>query len=80
VSVIILSIVVCFVAVAKMAASELHNFDGQHVRLFCSNKLLASSCLPMQSNPHKQIALGLDYEYPLRQSIHLSMFYTLHCV
>jgi len=28
------------------------------------------------SNPLKWIALGPDYEYPLRQNIHLSMFYT----
>ena len=34
----------------------------------------------IQSNPLKWIALGPDYEYPLRQSIHLSMFYTLYCV
>ena len=27
-----------------------------------------------------RIALGPDHEYPLRQNIHLSMFYTLHCV
>ena len=34
----------------------------------------------LQSNLLKWIALGPDYEYPLRQSIHLSMFHTLHCV
>ena len=33
-----------------------------------------------QSNPLEWIAVGPDYEYPLRQSIHLSMFYTSHCV
>ena len=44
-----------------------------------------SSCLvfvttAIQSNLLKWIALGPEREYPLRQSIHLSMFYTLHCV
>jgi len=33
-----------------------------------------------KSNPLKWLALGPDYEYPLRHSIHLSMFYTLYCV
>ena len=32
----------------------------------------------IQSNPLQWIALGPDYKYPLRQSVHLSMFYTLH--
>jgi len=36
--------------------------------------------LEIQSNPLKWIALGPDYEYPLRQSIRLFMFCTLHCV
>ena len=36
--------------------------------------------LVLQSNPLKCTALRPDYEYPLRQRIHLSMFYTLHCV
>jgi len=40
-----------------------------------------TTCWPVQSNPLKWIALGPDYEYPFRQSIHLSMLYTfLHCV
>jgi len=41
-----------------------------------------SKYIKLQSNPHNWIALGPDYEYPLRQGIHLSMFYrpTLHCV
>ena len=34
----------------------------------------------VQTNPLKRIAVGPDYKYPLRQSIHLFMFYTLHCV
>jgi len=34
----------------------------------------------LQSNPFKWIALGPDCESPVRQNIHLSMFYTLHCV
>ena len=34
----------------------------------------------IQSNPLKRIALGRDYEYSLKQSVHLSMFYTLHRV
>jgi len=34
----------------------------------------------VQSNPLKQIAVGPDYKYRLRQSTHLFMFYTLHCV
>ena len=34
----------------------------------------------LQSNPLKWIALGPDHEPPLRQSVHLSVFYTLHCV
>ena len=34
----------------------------------------------IQSNVLEWIALGPDYEYPLRHSIHLSMFYTLHCL
>ena len=36
--------------------------------------------LTLWSNPLKWIAVGPDYEYPLRQSVQLSMFYTLHCV
>jgi len=34
----------------------------------------------LQSNPLKWIAQGPNHEYPLRHSIHLSMFYTLHFV
>ena len=34
----------------------------------------------LQSNLHKWIALGPEHEHPLRQIIHISMFYTLHCV
>jgi len=34
----------------------------------------------MQSNPLRWIALGPDYEYPVSHSIHLSMYYTSHCV
>jgi len=34
----------------------------------------------VQSNLLQWIALGPDFEYPLRQCIHLSMFYTIHCV
>jgi len=30
----------------------------------------------VRSNPLKLLALGPAYEYPLRLSIHLSMFYT----
>jgi len=31
-----------------------------------------------QSNPLKRIALGPDYEYPVRQRIHLSNDFDLH--
>jgi len=34
----------------------------------------------VQSNRFKWIALEPEYEYPRRQSIHLSVLYTLHCV
>jgi len=34
----------------------------------------------VQSNRLKWIALGRHYENPLRQSIYLSRFYTIHCV
>jgi len=37
-------------------------------------------CDNAQSTPLKWTVLGPDYEYPLRRSIHLSMFYTLHSV
>jgi len=40
----------------------------------------AFGALTLQSNLLKWIALGPDYEYPLRQSIHLSTFYAFHCV
>jgi len=39
-----------------------------------SNNPKASGVL--QSNSLKWIAVGPAYQYPLRQSIHLSMFYT----
>ena len=42
--------------------------------------LHAGSPIPLQSNPLKWTALGPDYEYTLRQSMHLSMLYTLRCV
>ena len=34
----------------------------------------------LQSNPLKWLAMGPGCEYPLGQSIHLSMFYTLYAV
>jgi len=34
----------------------------------------------LQSNMLKWIALGPDYELPLKQSIHSSMFYISHCI
>ena len=33
----------------------------------------------LHSNLLKWIALGPDHQYLLKQSIHVSMFYTLHC-
>ena len=41
---------------------------------------LPSTSRLVQSNPLKWKALGPNYEYryPLRRSIHLSTFYTLH--
>jgi len=38
-----------------------------------------NTCRPY-SKTLKWIALGPDFDYPLRLSIHLSMLYTLHCV
>jgi len=38
------------------------------------------SLLCVQSNLLQWIALRAHLEHPLRQSIHLSMFYNLHCV
>jgi len=48
-----------------------------HDLLYCT--VFAMVCW-LQLNPRECIAMGPDYEYPLRQSVHLSMFYTLRCV
>ena len=42
--------------------------------------LVLTGLIVDQLSWYSQIALGPAYEYPPRQSIHLSMFYTLHCV
>jgi len=55
--------------------SAAHAVDGVSGVVF-SGRPHPSSCI--QSNPLTWISLGPDYEYPLRQSVHLSMFYTLH--
>jgi len=39
-----------------------------------------SALKKVQSNPFKWTALGPDHEYPLGQSIHISLFYTVQHV
>ena len=43
-------------------------------------KVNGSHCFQYSQTLFKWIALGPVHEYQLRQSIQLSMFYTLHCV
>ena len=50
---------------------------------FQSSKLVTDTSFGQyicKSNLLKWTVLGPDYEYTLSHSIHLSMFYTLHCV
>jgi len=48
--------------------------------LVASYDLQPASIVGLQSNPVKWITQEPNYEYPLRQSIHISMFYIIHFV
>ena len=54
---------------------------GAVKRMYVFQLAHPDNCCKIQSNPLKRLALGPDYESKhLRQSMHLSTFYTLHCV
>jgi len=62
-----------FSAAYQHSSNKLFNAAIKTTMIFCITN-------DIQSNPLKWIALGTNYEYSLRQSIQLSMFYTLHYV
>ena len=62
---------------------KIHQFSSSIKRCTQKNWFLfsASQCsMSIHSNPLWWISLGPDHEYPLRQSVHLSMFYICHYV
>jgi len=61
----------------RVDVDRLYSEDGQALSRTNVIRDIVKVCTQSQSNPLKWIALGPDYEYPLRWSIHLSMFYTL---
>jgi len=61
----------------RVDVDRLYSEDGQALSRTNIIRDIVKVCTQSQSNPLKWIALGPDYEYPLRWSIHLSMFYTL---
>ena len=67
----------CGLRLRRVLHASASPIDGVGVIMFLC---CPSICVCIQSNPLKWIALGPDCEYLLRQNIHLSMFYTLHCV
>jgi len=67
-----------FVVIGQMVA-EIWHFNLASVTCI-QGKQIGSYLTMLQSNLLKWTAMGIDYEYPLGQSIHLSMFYILHCV
>ena len=68
----------CILSVLACELSFLPSYPTQNNSV--DKKICCNTYFIMQSNPLNWVALGHDYDYPLRQSIHLSMFYTLHCV
>ena len=61
----------------RVDVDQLYSEDGQALSRTNVIRDIVKVCTQSQSNPLKWIAPGPDYEYPLRWSIHLSMFYTL---
>ena len=61
----------------RVDVDRLYSEDGQALSRTNVIRDIVKVCTQSQSNPLKWIALGPDYDYPLRWSIHLSMFYTL---